>query len=283
VDKIGFSVLLMIIYAFGLGNIDMLNISGINIYISNITYIYILFVYIIVFVFDPPKYLTMFAQTFLCVIFYTMVYYMAHTALGDLNITNFLIELLFVLIGMILASDMKSSFEEIISTSRKLAFSNIPTNVFDHNESDRIINYEINRSRRYEYPLTLLLIEPDYQSFETIKKRWKYRIMGKFFKQYLANDVLKIFYATIRETDVFVEMNDYYVIVLPNTYQQNAHFLIDRLRQSFTEKMKLSIRIGISQFPDDGLLYDDLIRVAKKNLEIQDESESGAEDKNKPD
>jgi GGDEF domain-containing protein len=260
----------MIIYAFGLGNLDSLSFLDISIHISNITYIFIMLIYIIIFVFNPPKYLTMFAQTFLCVIGYSALFFLTKSASGSLNIINFPIELLFVLIGMILASDLKSSFEEIVSASRKLAFSNVPTNVFDHNESDRIINYEINRSRRYDYPMTMLLIEPDFNSLEMLKKKWQYRILGKFFRQYLTHGILRIFYATIRETDVFVEMQDYYVIVLPNTLKENAHYLIDRLRQNFSDEMKLVIRIGVSQFPEDGLMYDDLLRVAKERLEITD-------------
>lgn len=269
-DKLGFSVLLMIIYAFGLGSLDSLSFLENSIHISNTTYIFIMLIYIIIFVFNPPKYLTMFAQTFLCVIAYTAVYFLIQPASDNLKVISFPVELLFVLIGMILASDLKSSFEEIVSASRKLAFSNIPTNVFDHNESDRIINYEINRSRRYDYPMTMLLIEPDYKSLEMLKKKWRYRFLGKFFRQYLTNSILRIFYATIRETDVFVEMQDYYIIVLPNTVKENAHFLISRLRQNFSDEMKLAIRIGVSQFPEDGLMYDDLIRAAKEKLEITD-------------
>lgn len=129
---------------------------------------------------------------------------------------------------------------------------------------------ELERSKRYNYPVSLVMIDLD--NFKTYNDTFGHT-SGNYILVQLAN----IFRNFIRASDTVSRYGgEEFVIILPHTKKQHAHNFCDRLRK-IVEKAhfhgeesmpggKITISSGIAAFPDDAGTADELIDRADKAL-----------------
>lgn len=110
---------------------------------------------------------------------------------------------------------------------------------------------ELSRCRRYETPISLMLMDIDY--FKVVNDMYGYKEGDKVLKK-LAN----ILTAHVRKEDIVTRYGDEeFIVGLPNTNDQNAYILAERIRkavQSFKffedeEPLTVTISIGVSTYP----------------------------------
>lgn len=130
---------------------------------------------------------------------------------------------------------------------------------------------EVMRNFRYKRDMALLLVEVDYSYFikdNDLRLGFAYSILrqlGKFVRE------------MIRRIDIAGRLSgDCFAIILPETPQEGALILADRIRQRVEEfefsgnqeipVIKVAVNIGVAVFPDHGRTSDEILTIAQRAL-----------------
>ncbi|MBI3926281.1 MAG: GGDEF domain-containing protein [Armatimonadetes bacterium] len=132
---------------------------------------------------------------------------------------------------------------------------------------------EVARCRRYGRPLTLLLLEIQYDFFEYgLDLKWT---MGySLFKQ--LGPVIK---ETYRNVDLAARYSgEIFAVSLPETPLEGAAIAGERLRKRVEEheflgtaekeRVRIALNIGVATFPDHGQTIDELLETARAGMEL---------------
>jgi diguanylate cyclase (GGDEF)-like protein len=150
------------------------------------------------------------------------------------------------------------------SKTLDLAIKDGLTGLYTHRYFQELLNQELEKAKNYSYPLTLLMIDTD--KFKQYNDTFGHPEGDKLLKN-IANILTK----NVRKNDYVCRYGgDEFAIILVNTKKQDAYYIAERIRQSYTvlkkEDIQVSASIGIASYPDDAITKDDLIKKADEAL-----------------
>ena len=127
-----------------------------------------------------------------------------------------------------------------------------------------LLDHEVNRSRRYKTPLTLmnLVIETDPKSPEIQHSAEMFTI-----------NILDL---QLRNTDIPCRKGSEFLVLMPATIEEGGQIACDRLARSFNEphqtydrvSFKMVVYVGMSCIPaDESLTSDNLLQQAAKAMQ----------------
>ncbi|MHB1127006.1 MAG: diguanylate cyclase [Bacillota bacterium] len=164
-----------------------------------------------------------------------------------------------------MADKLESSQAEL----KELTVRDSLTGLYNHREFQNRLKEEFARSRRYARPLSLLMIDIDH--FKKINDTYGHQV---------GDEVLCAFSRRlVREVRPIDEISRYggeeFVIILPETSAQGALATAERIRSLIArqsiidhngQSVPMTISIGVSVYPEDGLSENELIRNADHAL-----------------
>ncbi|MCP3942438.1 MAG: GGDEF domain-containing response regulator [Desulfobacteraceae bacterium] len=144
------------------------------------------------------------------------------------------------------------------------------TCLYNRQYFDRTLKIEIDRALRYQLPLSILII--DFDKFKSLNQTHGYEIGDQILKTSAV-----LVQSMARNIDIVCRYeSDQFTIVLPNTDQQGAKILAQRIlegirRYGFETAGKafyLTVSIGLATCRDAPSPYQDLIKEATKALDL---------------
>ncbi len=136
------------------------------------------------------------------------------------------------------------------------------------------VSEEISRARRYKNIFSILLIKIDY--LDELKD-----VYGENTQKIVIKTVAEVLKGNKRTEDFLARItNDEFAFLLPNTDKSGAIVLRNRMKGKLSyvdvntsdekdfKRIKLTIRSGISSYPEDGEDYFPLISAARREYEI---------------
>jgi diguanylate cyclase (GGDEF)-like protein len=140
------------------------------------------------------------------------------------------------------------------------------TGLFNQSYIRQRLEEEFYRSKRYDHPLSLLLIGLD--NFRTLNRQYG-RAAGDHLLKYFA----RLIHETIRPSDIAARFSGgEFLIILPETSRQEAEVVAERLQKrivlspfridSRQEDIQFTISIGVSAYPEAGQSADELITLS---------------------
>ncbi len=139
------------------------------------------------------------------------------------------------------------------------------TSAYNRRYMELYIDEELERSRRYGHPFSILFLDMDY--LKAINDRYGHMSGSKALRE-----VAHVIHSRLRGTDkVFRFGGDEFVVTLAETDQEGAYRVAVRLREAinahrFLEEdgvgAQLTASFGIAAFPQDGKTKDELLRHA---------------------
>ena len=164
--------------------------------------------------------------------------------------------------------------EKLSKTSvklKKLSLVDSHTGLYNHRYFEAVIEKEFDRARRFNYPLSVLMIDIDY--FKSINDVYGHNFGDLVLKQF-AGELKKI----VRRYDTVVRFGgEEFVIIFPGTDKTTATVLAERLLDkiglySFGNKknsVKLRLSIAVVSTPQDKAVAGmDLIKTAERILNL---------------
>ncbi len=120
----------------------------------------------------------------------------------------------------------------------------------------RALSNEISRSLRYGKKLSLLLIK--INNWEELAEK-----IGLDTRENLLKEICEVLLNNCRNVDTLFINIDKIGVILPETGNDGAQIIAQRLADQVKKKTKEELRIGIAGFPDDSIVDDDLINKAE--------------------
>lgn len=147
-----------------------------------------------------------------------------------------------------------------------LALGAFPSRAHTIEQEHQQIKKEFARSRRYDRPLSLVVIEPEPEESHTATELLR-NIQDDLLHRFRSARVGQVIDEYTRQTDLILkDHRGRFVILCPETNDQIVALLAERLARSVKERTGLSIRHGVASFPDDALSFDDLVEKAYDRL-----------------
>ena len=176
------------------------------------------------------------------------------------------LELVLLEVGIWFAHQLAKQITHAESVMDELASDAFPHRAQELDEGSQRVKIELNRSRRYQRPLSLLLIEvdPEHQrsNGEVLKS-----IQTDIVNRFTSARVGQIIDERIRQTDLVLRDKRWrFVILCPETDLSAGLLLARRISASVHEKTGLAILWGVAAFPEEALTFDDLLRKARQRL-----------------
>jgi diguanylate cyclase (GGDEF)-like protein len=133
---------------------------------------------------------------------------------------------------------------------------------------------ELKRSKKNKLSLTFLMIDID--NFKQFNDRYGHLVGDAILRQ-----VSKTIHDTVRQIDFIGRYGGEEIsVVLAETNKEQANFAAERIRQAislevikiYDEKLKVTVSIGVSTFPDNASNMHDLIEMADQALYLAKET-----------
>lgn len=265
-NKLSFTVFLAIVFSFFLSLSESCSISGICFRFSPVTLVFLVIVFSINFFCNVSRFFSTRMQIVILLFFYTVFYFFSTYSAGEISVGNFLVQLLVVVFAFYLASEIDEGLRGYRKAEGKLAVSDLTVPEGQYEDVAKMTSMQIHRSQREGIPMTMLVVTPEAESFEQRKKKLSSRIANLFIAKYETRNASVAIISNLRETDLLVETETGYVILLPGTNKADGQILINRLERNFRESMQYSLLIGSAQFPDDGSDYKTLAATCKERI-----------------
>ena len=115
------------------------------------------------------------------------------------------------------------------------------------------IKYEITRARRYNRPISVIMIQPIAKAFGAVEKGALSTTLGRIF----------------RRTERLYDMGKQgrYLIFCPESTNSSAEMLVNRIRIMVHRELNMHFNYGLATFPDQELTFEGLLSRARENLE----------------
>jgi len=139
---------------------------------------------------------------------------------------------------------------------------------------------EINRSRRYERPLTVVVVKPEAQSIPLILQHMVQEVQHKIATHYAIVSLGRMLKITLRRTDLVLledRERNRFIILCPETGREAAETLADRVQRAAPEQLGFDVACGIAGFPDEALTFDEVTRLAEAKMRSASNAAPAAE------
>lgn len=182
-----------------------------------------------------------------------------------------IIEICMMLISITLARWVGWNLQDFENAVENITFSEIKraSQLKDATES---IKSEIYRSRRYNHPLTLIMVEPIKGSQDMILNQSVREIQESMISRYVSIALARALHDHIRRTDMLIEMPEKgrFIVLTPETDIRESIRVIEKIKEA-AQSIGAEVSVGIAGFPEDALTLEDMLARAELDLGIHEE------------
>lgn len=160
-------------------------------------------------------------------------------------------------------------FENILD---QLSATVYPNRTLELDHAWERINTEMTRSRRFNRPLTVLLMETKYTK-ELFPVNKMDTLQRDLLIQFAISKVGQTISNLARQTDLIIhEANGRFLIVCPETDLPASTILAERIRVLVEKELDNNVIWGAAAFPDESYSFDVLLEKARQRLGYMEES-----------
>ncbi len=175
-------------------------------------------------------------------------------------------EVLVLLISLILVRAVSLAVTSFEKAVENIVLRPSQLRILPQAEGEEAINSELFRARRFDRPVAFILI--DLSVVEKLLGKSRMTLEGVFQKHYVQTRVAQIVEATLYKTDIVIWHNENLFICLPETTYGEALKTAEELDKLIRLRLDLQLPIGIAAFPENGLIYNDLVQAATRNASV---------------
>jgi diguanylate cyclase (GGDEF)-like protein len=178
--------------------------------------------------------------------------------------------------GQLLERAIRYALERsrLLKEISELAAHDAITGLYNRRELQRFLDYELGRSKRYNHPLSFVMIDIDH--FKDINDKFGHQVGDEVLRQ-----IAQYLLSTARTCDLLARYGgDEFAIVMPETSADKAHHGAERFQKIFEtestkikhhedsslENLKITLSIGVAEYPRDADTGNALIQAADQAL-----------------
>jgi hypothetical protein len=174
-------------------------------------------------------------------------------------------EIATLVLTLLLARQIMERFTHLQEGVARVTLSHLEeTSSFDDGQSQ--IYREIRRARRRQRPLALLAIKPTAQSVSFSLDRFLEEAKAEIIHHYIHASVANLLLTALEDYDIVTRRNDHFIVVLPETEEDELAETIDRLQREARNRLGIEFNIGKARFPDDAVTFGQLLTDAERAM-----------------
>lgn len=177
---------------------------------------------------------------------------------------------------LFLAVYFTKQFTELLSDAGRLIEQAIVPQfrhqVLDLHTSQEVIETEFMRSRRYDYPVCALVVEPlegtENWPLDKDLERAVREIELTIRKKYASAELAEAISNQTRQTDFVIDMGKpgQFLLICPEITPENASKFMERLQAEVYDSLGMKLRYGLASFPLDAPSFDRVLEIAVAKL-----------------
>ena len=143
------------------------------------------------------------------------------------------------------------------------------TETFNYRYFVQKLQEEKRRALRYTVPLSLIMVDIDW--FKKLNDTYGHEV-GNVVLREISNIIKRC----VRDVDLFARYGgEEFAVILPQTGVGEAHRIGERIREQVEKtvvdagsagKLRVTVSVGISSFPENGKSHEELVTVADQAL-----------------
>lgn len=189
------------------------------------------------------------------------------------NLIHYSGEAFLLIILVLISSKFSYALGEVEQAIEELSLTQLKNNTKAFTDIIEDFHTEIYRCRRHEQSLQLIIVEyitETKKHYKTERKILTEEILSYLVDRYERNKIGRLLFDITRRTDIIGEQADKkrFVILCPSRTSPIPH--PDALRQRITktvrEQLNLNVVCGVAIFPDDSIIFEELIEKAELQL-----------------
>jgi hypothetical protein len=175
-------------------------------------------------------------------------------------------EISLIWIGILIARIAGAAMVDFQDAVESITFSHLEK-AKDISAAQSEIQTEFYRSRRYNYPLTLIVVQPDTNPLEYNPHIAVREIQQSMLGRYATVSLVRELSNNLRLLDTVIDLKDNmrFAILSPQTEEDKAENLINRIN-NIANNMGISVTCGHATFPKDALTFEELLRSASDHM-----------------
>ena len=189
--------------------------------------------------------------------------------IGGLNTYLTMTELFLLIVSIYATYELLKFLGELEAVVERVTFPSSQQRVLRMSEALEDIKTEFIRSRRYNRPLSILLVQPTASSFQRRLQQTVLEIQNNMLNRYLSTSLARLIMNEARRTDLVLEhdQNGWFVVICPETTRDGIQALTSRIKETAGQNLNLTLKIGASNFPDDALTFEEMLQQAELQME----------------
>ncbi len=145
-----------------------------------------------------------------------------------------------------------------------LAVGTYPNRTLDIRDAEERIKIEFTRSRRYDSPLSVLVVQLDMGGEGEQQAR---SLQRDLLQRFAFAKVGQVINENARQTDLIIsEQSRCFILLCPETEHRDSVVLAERISRMVLEKVGMRVKWGSATFPRDALTFEELLVVARQRL-----------------
>jgi hypothetical protein len=126
---------------------------------------------------------------------------------------------------------------------------------------------EVRRARRHRRPLTLVAIRAEGAE-EAPPNELLELMQREGVERYAVARLARLLADQTQDCDVVAERDGHLVTLLPETGREEAEQIVGRIASEARSRLGLSLRVGLSTFPNEEVTFDGLIKRAEDDMRV---------------
>jgi GGDEF domain-containing protein len=191
-----------------------------------------------------------------------------HPVFEGLYLYSTILEILILDILALIAQQAGLELDDFEDAVQHITMDDICHDVRQLDETMGDIQLELLRSRRHNYPLTVIMMEPDPGSVHVALNHSILDIQKLLIRRYVLTSLTRITSNLIRRTDLLVDQaaDQRIIVISPDTNLASANELAKRIAGALSQKTDVKINYGLAAFPEEDLTIDELLSHAERRL-----------------
>ena len=175
-------------------------------------------------------------------------------------------EISLIWLGVLLAYRAGVYMEDFEDAVRSITFSDMQ-NARELDKTTDDIRVEMYRSRRYNHPLTLVVIEPETVPLNMDMNIALREVQRSMLERYYTVNMARAIHEDLRLVDMIIDLDKgkRFAILYPETTQEKALPLVERVYK-IAQDMGITIRAGMASFPENAVTFEELLKRSVNDL-----------------
>jgi hypothetical protein len=198
-------------------------------------------------------------------LFFALKMWLRYPILGS-NLPITVTELCTIEVTLMLAWHIGRSLATFREAVADVMTAHLPKHAQSFETGQGEIYREIRRARHYDRPLSVLAVTPSQAAVDRSLNRFIEEVQRETIDRYVNARIAHLLAEDLRASDIIAQRDGHFITVLPETDQQQALELVEKLTAAAREKLGLDLQVGLATFPEQEVTFNGLVERAERTM-----------------